>query len=174
MLHALCSDSDFGIRAPHGYALSSPPRPRAETPSTEGRGGPAPPPCRNTEHGGQGGKGVKLEDAPQYLFVVFLVLVGASSSSDRAASADAWLEAGPTSWLGAGPTSWLKAYYAGSYGQLPIRCKMSPSRRTSDEFGTVISIPLLTSVTLRIQWSWVHVHRSVLISIAVSHVPSCL
>ena len=75
------------------------------TPSTEGQGGPAPPPCRNTEHGGQGGKGVKLEDAPQYLFVVFLVLVGASSSSERAASADAWLEAGPTSWLGAGPTS---------------------------------------------------------------------
>ena len=35
------------------------------TPSTEGQGGPAPPPCRNTEHGGRGGKGVKLEEAPQ-------------------------------------------------------------------------------------------------------------
>ena len=28
----------------------------------------APPPCRNTKHGGPGGKGIKLEDAPQYHF----------------------------------------------------------------------------------------------------------
>ena len=42
------------------------------TPSTEGQGGPAPPPCRNTEHGGRGDKGVKFEVEPQYSFFVFV------------------------------------------------------------------------------------------------------